>query len=92
MTLPAFRSTGRETTNGRPRGDLGEFGHGQFRVDYESRPDLEELRRARVDRVQRQLADSGIDALLVWKDENVRYLTGMRAQLISGKSASPSSE
>jgi Xaa-Pro dipeptidase len=87
MTLPAFRSTGREATNGRPRGDLGEFGHGQFRVDYESRPDPEELRRARVDRVQRQLADSGLDALLVWKDENVRYLTGMRAQLISGKSA-----
>jgi Xaa-Pro aminopeptidase len=33
------------------------------------------------------LAESELDALLVWKDENVRYLTGMRAQLISGKSA-----
>ena len=26
--------------------------------------------------------------LLVWKDENVRYLTGLRAQLIAGKTAS----
>jgi Xaa-Pro aminopeptidase len=33
------------------------------------------------------LAESDLDALLVYKDENVRYLTGMRAQLISGKSA-----
>ena len=28
---------------------------------------------------------AGLDALLVWKDENVRYLTGLRAQLIAGK-------
>ncbi|MGI0128766.1 MAG: M24 family metallopeptidase, partial [Thermoplasmata archaeon] len=27
------------------------------------------------------------DAVLVWKDENVRYLTGLRAQIIAGKSA-----
>jgi Xaa-Pro aminopeptidase len=30
---------------------------------------------------------SGLDALLCWKDENVRYLTGLRAQIIAGKSA-----
>jgi Xaa-Pro dipeptidase len=77
-----------QATNGAPaRGDLGLFGHGQFRTDYESRPDLEQLRRARVERVQGLLAESDLDALLVWKDENVRYLTGMRAQLISGKTA-----
>jgi Xaa-Pro aminopeptidase len=29
----------------------------------------------------------GLDALLCWKDENVRYLTGLRAQIIAGKSA-----
>ena len=28
---------------------------------------------------------AGLDAMLLWKDENVRYLTGLRAQLISGK-------
>src|ERR1700691_3319780 len=72
---------------GRARGDLGEFGHGQFRVDYESRPDFEQLRQWRVDRVQALLAESELDALLVWKDENVRYLTSMRAQILNGKSA-----
>jgi Xaa-Pro dipeptidase len=76
-----------QASDGRVRGDLGLFGHGQFRTDYESRPDLQDLRRARLARVQQLLAESDLDALLVWKDENVRYLTGMRAQLISGKTA-----
>ena len=69
------------------RGDLGTFGHGQFATDYEARPDLGALRAARVAKAQRLLARSELDALLVWKDENVRYLTGMRAQLIAGKTA-----
>jgi Xaa-Pro dipeptidase len=76
-----------QASDGRVRGDLGLFGHGQFRADYESRPDLQALREARLARVQLLLAESDLDALLVWKDENVRYLTGMRAQLISGKTA-----
>jgi Xaa-Pro dipeptidase len=75
------------STDDRARGDLGEFGHGQFRVDWEDRPNFERLRRARVARVQALLCESDLDALLLYKDENVRYLTGMRAQLISGKSA-----
>jgi Xaa-Pro aminopeptidase len=33
------------------------------------------------------MESAGVDALLVWKDENVRYLTGLRAQIIAGKSA-----
>jgi Xaa-Pro dipeptidase len=33
------------------------------------------------------MAAAGLDALLVWKNENVRYLTGLRAQIIAGKSA-----
>jgi Xaa-Pro dipeptidase len=66
---------------------VGAFAHGQFRVDYEARPDLDELRVARVERAQAVLADSELDALLLYKDENVRYLTGMRAQLIAGKSS-----
>jgi Xaa-Pro dipeptidase len=72
---------------GPARGDLGEFAHGQFRVDYEARADLDELRVARVERVQALLAESELDALLLYKDENVRYLTGLRAQLIAGKSS-----
>jgi Xaa-Pro aminopeptidase len=69
------------------RADLGAFGHGQFAVDYEERADQYALREARQGRAQEQLKASGLDALLVFKDENVRYLTGMRAQLIAGKSA-----
>jgi Xaa-Pro aminopeptidase len=30
---------------------------------------------------------AGLDALLVWKDENVRFLSALRAQIIQGKSA-----
>lgn len=30
----------------------------------------------------------GVDGLVLWKDENVRYLTLLRAQLIAGKSTS----
>jgi Xaa-Pro dipeptidase len=72
---------------GRARPDLGAFGHGQFRTDYEDRGDLAALRDKRVERVQTALAASELDCLLLWKDENVRYLTGMRAQIINGKSA-----
>ena len=41
-----------------------------------------------MDKAQRALAGSAADAILVWKDENVRYLTSLRAQLIAGKTTS----
>jgi Xaa-Pro aminopeptidase len=71
----------------RSRADIGDFAHGPGRPDWESRADPADLREARVARVQSLLAASDADALLVWKDENVRYLTGLRAQIISGKSS-----
>ena len=71
----------------RVRTDLGQFAHGQFRVDYEDRPDPERLREKRVARARAAMKAAGVDGLLVWKDENVRYLTGLRAQIIAGKSA-----
>jgi Xaa-Pro aminopeptidase len=71
----------------RPRTDLGTFAHGQFRVDYEHRPDPYELRERRVERARAELKAAGLDGLLLWKDENVRYLTGLRPQLIAGKSS-----
>ena len=43
------------------------------------------MRRERVESTQRELREAGVDGLLVWKDENVRYLTSLRAQLIAGK-------
>jgi Xaa-Pro dipeptidase len=61
---------------------------GQFDVDYEARVDYAVLRRKRVDKARTAMTAQNLDALLVWKDENVRYLTGLRAQLIAGKSSS----
>lgn len=70
-----------------PRSDLAGFAHGQFRADYEDRPDPQALREKRLRRAQERMADHDLDVLLCWKDENVRYLTGLRAQVIAGKSA-----
>lgn len=61
------------------------FAHGQFNVGYEDRVDRGGLRRKRVEKAQAQREHAGLDALLVWKDENVRYLTDLRPQLIAGK-------
>jgi Xaa-Pro aminopeptidase len=61
---------------------------GPMSVDWEERIDLGRLRALRVEAVQRRLDEAGIDALLVWKNENVRYLTSLRAQLIAGKDSS----
>lgn len=61
---------------------------GQFNVDYEQRVDQNALRAQRVEKARRAMRAAGLDALLVWKDENQRYLTGLRAQLIAGKTTS----
>lgn len=64
------------------------FAPGPFHVAYEDRVDLTALRVKRIERVWKQLEAARLDALLVWKDENVRYLTDLRPQLIAGKSTS----
>ncbi len=46
------------------------------------------LRGERVAKAHEALAQSEADAILAWKDENVRYLTALRAQLIAGKTTS----
>ena len=56
-------------------------------VDYEQRVDMHALRERRVERARAAMEAAGLDALLVWKDENVRFLSGLRAQIIQGKSA-----
>ncbi|MBO0688497.1 MAG: aminopeptidase P family protein [Candidatus Dormibacteraeota bacterium] len=71
----------------RARAGLGEFAHGQFRVDYEARIDPAALRSKRVERARSAMRAHGLDAMLVWKNENVRYLSGLRAQLIAGKAS-----
>lgn len=44
------------------------------------------LRSARVAKAQDSRREAELDALLVWKDENVRYVTDLRPQLLAGKS------
>ena len=61
------------------------WARGPGNVDYERRVDYEALRQKRLARARRAMRDAGLDALLVWKDENQRYLTNLRAQLIAGK-------
>lgn len=62
------------------------FARGQFQVGYEERIDLNTLRRKRVEKARAEAERDDLDAVLVWKDENVRYLTDLRPQLISCKS------
>ncbi|HSL26663.1 MAG TPA: Xaa-Pro peptidase family protein [Acidimicrobiia bacterium] len=64
------------------------YAKGPFAVDWEDRYDFPSIRRQKVARTQQAMKDAGADGLLVWKDENVRYLTSLRAQLIAGKTTS----
>jgi len=64
---------------------MDRFARGPFHVGYERRVDLEALRRKRIAKADEQRKKAGLDALLVWKDENCRYLTDLRPQLIAGK-------
>lgn len=63
------------------------YGMGSFAVDWEHRYDFDRLRADRVRRAQSAMADAGVDGLLLWKSENVRYLTSLRCQIIAGKSS-----
>ena len=64
---------------------MDRFARGPFHVGYERRVDLEALRKKRIAKADAQRKKAGLDALLVWKDENCRYLTDLRPQLIAGK-------
>jgi Xaa-Pro dipeptidase len=62
------------------------FAPGPWNVGYERRVDLTALRGKRIAKADAQRRAAGLDALLVFKDENCRYLTDLRPQLIAGKS------
>lgn len=64
---------------------MDRFARGQFQVAYEERANLDALRKKRLANAQREREAAHLDALLVWKDENIRYLTDLRPQLIAGK-------
>ena len=61
------------------------FAQGSHHVSYEHRVDFTSLRAKRIAKADEQRRKAGLDALLVWKDENGRYLTDLRPQLITGK-------
>jgi Xaa-Pro aminopeptidase len=65
---------------------IQKYGKGQFQVDYEARIDFNRLRSERVRRTQEAMRKSGTDVLLLWKDENIRYLTSLRAIMIQYRS------
>ncbi len=63
------------------------YGVGSFSVDWEQRYDFDRLRTERVRRAQEAMAEEELDGLLLWKSENVRYVTSLRCQIIAGKSS-----
>ena len=47
-------------------------------VDFETRIDIKRLRRERIQRLQKEIGDAGLGALLLWDPVNMRYATGTR--------------
>lgn len=50
-------------------------------VDWEDRINFDRLRRERLQKAKRALAGSDLDMLVVFRPEDVRYLTGFRFHL-----------
>lgn len=66
-----------------------DYAQGTFQVDYEARVDFNRLRSARVAKTQAALRTSGLCALVLWKNENVRYLASLRAITLQYRSTTP---
>ncbi len=49
-----------------------------FLTDWTTRIDFDRLRRLRLEAVRRAMADHRLDAILAFKYENIRYITGLR--------------
>ncbi len=58
---------------------MSEFG--MMGVDWEERIDFDRMRRERLKKAQDAMEKTGVDALLVFSLEDVRYLTGLRSHL-----------
>ncbi len=61
------------------------WSRGAGNTDYEARVDMARLRAGRAERARAAVGQAQLDAVLVWKEENVRYLTSLRPQIIAGK-------
>ena len=60
---------------------------GQFAVDWEQPYEFVALRRRRLVRASAALAPSRLRALLLWKNENARYIASLRSQRIGYKTS-----
>lgn len=49
-----------------------------FAVDWENRVDFGKIREERKERVRQEMKKKGLDAILTFKAENIRYFTGYR--------------
>jgi len=49
-----------------------------FEVDWESRVNFNRLRKERMEKVRKGIKENNLDAVLLFKAENLRYLTGYR--------------
>ncbi|MGI0080078.1 MAG: aminopeptidase P family N-terminal domain-containing protein, partial [Nitrososphaerales archaeon] len=58
------------------------YARGTGQVDYEERIDFAKLRNERVKKTVEQVKSHDLDAVLVWREENVRYLSSLRVQLL----------
>ncbi len=67
--------------------DYPTWARGGMMVDWEHRIDFARMRRERVEKTQAAMKAEGIDALILWKDENVRYLTSARVIMIQYRSS-----
>jgi Xaa-Pro aminopeptidase len=56
--------------------DLGWMG-----VDWEQRIDFDRMRRERLEKARKAVAESGADALFIFRAEDARYITGHRSHL-----------
>ena len=63
------------------------WARGSMMVDWEHRIDFERMRKERIKKTQDAMKEQEIDALILWKDENVRYLTSLRAIMIQYRSS-----
>lgn len=70
-----------------PAAAVRRYAPGSSAVDWEDRYDFAALRAGRLGRARAAMEAAGLDALLVWKMENVRYLTSLRSQIIAGKAS-----
>ena len=67
--------------------DYPTWARGGMMVDWEHRIDMDKMRKERVAKTQAAMKEAGIDALILWKDENVRYLTSARVIMIQYRSS-----